>query len=65
MMVKTMTLSNGTKVMKNGTMKTKDGKTMTMKEGDVIYMDGTMGTMRMDQSIQQGWDKNVKSKGKV
>lgn len=47
-MDKDMTLSNGTKVMKDGTMKTKAGETMTMKEGDVIYMDGKMGKMKMD-----------------
>jgi hypothetical protein len=48
LMVKDMTLSNGTKVMKDGTMKTKTGETMVMKEGDVVYMDGKMGKMKMN-----------------
>ncbi|PZR18949.1 MAG: hypothetical protein DI539_15695 [Flavobacterium psychrophilum] len=46
-MDKDMTLSNGTTVTKEGTMKTKTGETMAMKEGDVIYMDGKMSKMKM------------------
>ena len=46
-MDKDMVLSNGTTVMTDGTMKTKNGETMTMKEGDVIYMNGKMGRMKM------------------
>ena len=46
-MDKDMVLSNGTMVMTNGTMKTKSGETMTMKEGDIVYMNGKMGKMKM------------------
>lgn len=34
------TMKNGTVVMKDGKMKTKDGKTMPMKEGECMNMDG-------------------------
>ena len=47
MMDQQMTLSNGTVVMTDGTVKMKDGKTKMMKDGDCIYMDGTMGKMPM------------------
>lgn len=40
-----MTLSNGTTVMKDGTVKTSDGKTMMLKDGDWVGMDGAMGKM--------------------
>ncbi|MDQ2751480.1 MAG: hypothetical protein M3R72_00480, partial [Bacteroidota bacterium] len=43
----TMTLPNGTQVMSDGTVKMKDGTTKTMKDGDCIYMDGTMAKMPM------------------
>ena len=46
-MDKDMVLSNGTTVMTDGTMKTKSGETMTMKEGDIVYMNGKMGKMKM------------------
>ncbi len=42
-----MTLTNGTVVMTDGTVKMKDGKTKMMKDGDCIYMDGTMSKMPM------------------
>ena len=35
-----MTLSDGTKVMKDGMVKKKDGKEMHMKDGQMIMMDG-------------------------
>ena len=35
-----ITLENGTVVAKDGTVKTKDGKTVTLKEGDYVWMDG-------------------------
>jgi len=35
-----VTLDNGTVVSKDGTVKTKDGKTITLKEGDYLWMDG-------------------------
>jgi len=37
-----MTMSDGTKVMTNGTVKMKDGKEMHMKEGQMMMMDGKM-----------------------
>lgn len=40
-----MTLSNGTTVMKDGTVKTSDGQTMMLKDGDWVGMDGKMGKM--------------------
>lgn len=43
----TITLSNGTMVMSDGTVKMKDGTTKTLKDGDCIYMDGTMAKMPM------------------
>lgn len=41
-MTKEMTLSNGTKVMTDGTVMTKDGKTMMMKDGESMMMNGKM-----------------------
>ena len=48
-MDKDMTMSNGTMVMKDGSVKMKDGTTMMMKEGDCIYMNGKMSKMKMDK----------------
>ncbi|TKK68541.1 hypothetical protein FC093_10490 [Ilyomonas limi] len=42
-----MTLSNGTVVMPDGTVKTTDGATRMLKNGECVYMDGTMGKMPM------------------
>ena len=36
------TLSNGTKVMMNGKMVTKDGKEMQLQEGQTIMLDGKL-----------------------
>lgn len=36
------TMTNGTMVMADGSVKMKDGKTMMMKEGDCMDMDGKM-----------------------
>ena len=47
MMDDDMTMSNGTMVMKDGTVKMKDGKTMMMKEGQSMTMDGKMSTSMM------------------
>lgn len=47
-----LTLDNGTVVMTNGSVKTKDGTTTTLKEGDYIGMDGTIG------NIKNKWPKN-------
>lgn len=52
-MDKDMSLSNGTKVKTDGTMKTKAGKTMMMKEGDMIYMNGKMRKMKMDEPMKK------------
>ena len=37
-----ITMSDGTKVMKDGRVKMKDGKEMHMKEGQIMMMDGKM-----------------------
>jgi hypothetical protein len=37
-----ITMSDGTKVMKDGMVKMKDGKEMPMKEGQIMMMDGKM-----------------------
>ena len=52
----TMTLSNGTQVMSDGTVKMKDGTTKAMKEGDCIYMDGTMAKMPMKGKMKMKKD---------
>jgi hypothetical protein len=44
-MTKDMTLSNGSKVMTDGTVKMKDGKTMMMKDGESMMMNGKMKKM--------------------
>ncbi|MEO7933767.1 MAG: DUF6799 domain-containing protein [Chthoniobacterales bacterium] len=41
-MTKDMEMSDGTKVMKDGSVMMKGGKTMKMKDGDMIGMDGKM-----------------------
>ena len=48
-MDKDMTMSNGTKVMTDGTVKMKNGKTMMMKDGECVYMNGKMTKMKMDK----------------
>jgi hypothetical protein len=40
------TLKNGTKVMTDGTVKTKDGKTVMLKEGECLYGDGKIKAMK-------------------
>jgi hypothetical protein len=47
-----LTLDNGTIVMANGSVKTKDGTTAILKEGDYVGMDGTMG------NVKDKWPKN-------
>jgi hypothetical protein len=37
-----MTMSDGTKVSKDGTVTMKDGKTKTLKDGQMVTMDGKM-----------------------
>jgi hypothetical protein len=46
-MDKEMTMSDGTKVMEDGTVMTKDGKKMMMKDGEHMSMDGKMGSGAM------------------
>lgn len=41
-MEKDMTMTDGSKVTKDGTHVTKDGKSMKLKDGDMVMMDGTM-----------------------
>ena len=55
----TMTLSNGTMVMSDGTVKMKDGTTKTMKDGDCIYMDGTMSKMPMHDKMKMKKDSTM------
>lgn len=53
-MTKEMTMSNGTKVMPDGSMMAKDGgKMMMMKDGQMMMMDGKM----MDGGKAMGMDK--------
>lgn len=54
-----MTLPNGTMVMADGTVKMKNGTTKTMKEGDCIYMDGTMGKMPMHNKMKMKKDSTM------
>ena len=42
-----ITLTDGTMIMKDGTVKKKDGNTVTLKEGDCVMMDGTVKHMGM------------------
>ena len=45
------TLSNGTSVMLNGTVKTSDGNTVILQNGDFVNMDGTIGKMKKDRKM--------------
>ena len=51
-----LTLDNGTVVMANGTVKTKDGVITNLKEGDYVGMDGTVG------NVKTKWQKNKMGK---
>lgn len=46
-MDKDMTMKNGTVVMTDGTVKMKNGKTMKLQNGECVYMNGKMSTMKM------------------
>jgi hypothetical protein len=50
-MTKTMTMTNGTMVMTDGTVKTKAGKTMMMKEGESMTMNGKMKKMMKKEGM--------------
>lgn len=52
-MDKDMTMKNGTLVKMDGNVTMKDGKTMMMKDGDMIYMSGKMGKMKMGKSMKK------------
>lgn len=54
-----MTFPNGTVVMTDGTVKMKDGSTKMMKDGDCIYMDGTMGKMPMGNKMKMKKDSTM------
>lgn len=47
---KDITLTDGTQIMKDGTVKKKDGTTVTLKDGDCIMMDGTVKHMEMKKT---------------
>jgi uncharacterized protein YdeI (BOF family) len=49
-MDKDMTMKNGTMVKMDGNVTMKNGKTMMMKDGDMMYMNGKMGKMKMNKS---------------
>ena len=53
-MDKDMKMSNGTMVMTDGTVKMKNGKSKMMKDGECVYMNGTMGKMskKMDKKME-------------
>lgn len=55
-----MTLPNGTTVMTDGTVKMADGTTKMLKNGECIYMDGTMGKMpMMKNKMKMGKDSTM------
>jgi len=57
---KDMTLKNGTVVMTNGTMKTKEGKIMPMKEGECMNMQGKV-EKKTEKKKMEKKDTKVKS----
>ena len=42
-----MKMKNGTMVMKDGSVKMKNGKSAMLKDGECVYMDGSMSKMKM------------------
>lgn len=52
-MDKTMTMSNGTMVMPDGSVKMKDGTTKMLKDGDCVYMNGKMTSMKMHTAMHK------------
>jgi hypothetical protein len=55
----TMTLTNGTTIAPDGTIKWPNGKTAMLKEGQCIYMDGKMGKMK-DKMKKMSSDSTTK-----
>lgn len=49
-MAQEVTLSNGTQVHTDGTVKTSDGETIQLKEGQYIDVDGNIGDWKEDTS---------------
>ncbi len=52
-LTKTMTMTNGTKVMADGTVKMKDGKSMMLQNGHCVMMDGKVETMPMKKGMMK------------
>ena len=52
-MDKSVTMSNGTVVMPDGSVKTKDGTTKMLKDGDCVYMNGKMTSMKMHTAMHK------------
>jgi hypothetical protein len=50
-MMQDMTMSNGTMVMTDGSVKMKDGTMSKMGEGDCMYMNGKMKKMAMTKKM--------------
>jgi hypothetical protein len=48
-----MTMSNGTVVMADGTVKMKNGKTMKLKNGDCVWMNGNITHAKTKSSSGQ------------
>jgi len=58
-MTENMTMSNGTMVMTDGTVKMKSGKTMMLKEGYCVRMNGKMEKMPMKKGMMKDKNENV------
>ena len=52
-MTETKTMSNGTMVMTDCTIKMKSGKTMMLKEGQCVMMDGKIKKMPMEMGMMK------------
>ncbi|HEV7621378.1 MAG TPA: DUF6799 domain-containing protein [Flavisolibacter sp.] len=53
-MDKDMTMQNGTVVMADGNVKMKNGKTMMLKDGDCVWMNGTVSHKKMGGMKKHG-----------
>lgn len=64
---KSMTLSNGTKIMSDGTYIKKDGKKMTLKEGQHMDMSGNIKPMKTikDKKMYLVPDSTIKKTNKL
>jgi hypothetical protein len=52
-MDKSMTMSNGSVVMPDGSVKMKNGTTKMLKDGDCVYMNGKMTSMKMHTTMHK------------